>query len=908
MSYNTKTSKLQLTEPPKPICETGIATDSQHSPKTLWRRFTTKYSNANVSPQISQQQQNIPQSTPQKRYRNRDMIRNKLQSNYKVVEIIDPPINEISKNVEIISKNCKCCGILLEYPISVNQIKCLKCHTYHQIKLTNEYIHRQESIMKLPPLSYHFLKETIKSCEREISNDANINKKFLPVENMVSMCFSNHCLLNRSFIVDKTKKPSYNTPNLNFNEIKRFYALLDELPSKKPMFKLLVGALHALRHPPSVLDTLNFNWMLIILECPLLYRSLNGKNNLSAQFRGVSYDIIKRIFGFIAYLDPVTTQNLCHWWSRLPTKEFQKKVDIMNLYITFHLNRLYTHILLDKRGTNIPIYKTAENINYKDHIDVGLFEAMNNEHSLVNDLGLPLPGLQTSIKNKNKSQLKITITLYSEDWHLMTASKSMSYLFTANKKHRKISDSSFYNNLVDFVNVTQDFDVWQFNVNINKHENLSADNPEKLTKDMLVMQSKQTYLGVNLTEGGLYSRAQFTFCSFPFLISLGTKISILEHDAKRTMGRNAELAFISSFADRKLMDVHFNMRVRRSHITIDSLRKIQSHPNDVKKSLKVEFVDEPGIDAGGLKKEWFLLLTKELFDPSRGLFNFSSESGLAYFSINSIAQDELYFLVGVVVGMAIYNSTILDVKFCHALYNKMMGKNATLDDFIQLEPTTGVSLKKLLKMQNVESLYIYFNVTYKDMFGEVHQKDLIKNGSNILVTDDNKYDYVFKYYNFFLNDLVADQFGQFLSGFKLVMGSNALSLFTPDEIQLLLVGDNNEKSIDIDILKSITVYTNCSNDDTQVRWFWEYFGNLQISGQRKLLRFVTGSDRLPATGLLNLNFKITKINYEENTFSDRLPISHTCFNELCLFNWENKEKLYRKMDTAIYESNGFELK
>jgi len=41
---------------------------------------------------------------------------------------------------------------------------------------------------------------------------------------------------------------------------------------------------------------------------------------------------------------------------------------------------------------------------------------------------------------------------------------------------------------------------------------------------------------------------------------------------------------------------------------------------DIKKSLRIEFIDEDGVDAGGLRKEWFLLLVRELFDPQYGKY------------------------------------------------------------------------------------------------------------------------------------------------------------------------------------------------------------------------------------------------------------------------------------------------
>lgn len=39
---------------------------------------------------------------------------------------------------------------------------------------------------------------------------------------------------------------------------------------------------------------------------------------------------------------------------------------------------------------------------------------------------------------------------------------------------------------------------------------------------------------------------------------------------------------------------------------------------DLKKKIKVSFIREPGVDMGGLTKEWFLLLVRKFFQPEYG--------------------------------------------------------------------------------------------------------------------------------------------------------------------------------------------------------------------------------------------------------------------------------------------------
>ena len=42
--------------------------------------------------------------------------------------------------------------------------------------------------------------------------------------------------------------------------------------------------------------------------------------------------------------------------------------------------------------------------------------------------------------------------------------------------------------------------------------------------------------------------------------------------------------------------------------------------------LKVSFVGEPGLDMGGLTKEWFQLLIKQIFDAEYGMFVYHTHS------------------------------------------------------------------------------------------------------------------------------------------------------------------------------------------------------------------------------------------------------------------------------------------
>jgi hypothetical protein len=71
-------------------------------------------------------------------------------------------------------------------------------------------------------------------------------------------------------------------------------------------------------------------------------------------------------------------------------------------------------------------------------------------------------------------------------------------------------------------------------------------------------------------------------------------------------------------------DGHIKIVVRRKFLLQDSVDAIMSlGRDDLRKRWRIEFLGEPGLDAGGLTKEWFQLVTEKIFDPAVGLWKFS---------------------------------------------------------------------------------------------------------------------------------------------------------------------------------------------------------------------------------------------------------------------------------------------
>jgi E3 ubiquitin-protein ligase HECTD2 len=119
---------------------------------------------------------------------------------------------------------------------------------------------------------------------------------------------------------------------------------------------------------------------------------------------------------------------------------------------------------------------------------------------------------------------------------------------------------------------------------------------------------------------------RFSFCQHPFLLSIGAKIQILEHDARKQMETKARDAFFDSIMTNRVVQQFLVLSIRRVCLVDDSFKAvcevIGGGGEDINKGLRINFKGEEGVDAGGLRKEWFLLLVREVFNPDHGMFSF----------------------------------------------------------------------------------------------------------------------------------------------------------------------------------------------------------------------------------------------------------------------------------------------
>lgn len=306
------------------------------------------------------------------------------------------------------------------------------------------------------------------------------------------------------------------------------------------------------------------------------------------------------------------------------------------------------------------------------------------------------------------------------------------------------------------------------------------------------------------------------------------------------------------------------------------------------------------------------------------MFIYDEDSQYCYFNPNSFETTDQFFLVGVVMGLAIYNSTILDVALPPFAFRKLLasapahgvGPSAhprptmkyTLEDLTEYQPRLARGLQQLLEYDDdVEAAFCLDFVVDIEKYGTTVQVALCPGGEHKPVTNANRREYVDLYVRYLLETAVARQFEPFKRGFYTVCGGNAFSLFRPEEIELLVRG--SDEPLDINTLKAVAEYDNWGSrqpdgSEPVVGWFWETFQQAAVVDQRRMLSFITGSDRIPAMGASMLPIKISCLGDD----CGRFPIARTCFNLLSLWRYNSKERLEAMLWRAVHESEGFGLK
>ena len=527
-----------------------------------------------------------------------------------------------------------------------------------------------------------------------------------------------------------------------------------------------------------------------------------------------------------------------------------------------------------------------ELINYKEEFEE-IVEVFNNTLTVIlYSIGYP------NNEDKNENEIK---KIDEKMVYLLEKFVLIFNIFhSVNEKYNIIDYQSFYNeSLSKHLNLEREFHIFLSNERKRKERENENENE-------------------SINNSINNEKLEFTLFNHTWLFDPSAKyeiINLFNENKQIQKVSNVNYNALSEFEQfiflGELMhsrDIFFKLCIRRNNIIEDTLNEVSKYPDKLQYPLKVEFIGEEAEDEGGVRKEFFMLVTRKLFDVNYGMFIYNEKTRLFWFNSNSFEAKIKYELIGIVLGLALFNGVILDIKFPIAIYKKLLGIEPCLNDLKEYDPELYNSLNFLINTndQNLEeNLDSNFTVSV-DKFGEKITIPLKPNGENIMINFENKNEYVELYLNWFFNESIKEFYNSFENGFYRVFDKKLSKILSPQELELIICGTQH---LDFKELQNAVRYEDYDKNSITIKFLWEILMEFNEEEKKKFLFFVTGCDRAPIDGLGSLPFEISR-----NANIDELPSSHTCFNHLILPDYQNKELMKAKILTAINYSEGFGLK
>lgn len=342
-----------------------------------------------------------------------------------------------------------------------------------------------------------------------------------------------------------------------------------------------------------------------------------------------------------------------------------------------------------------------------------------------------------------------------------------------------------------------------------------------------------------------------------------------------------KLIYFRSQPAMRILSGQCHIKVRRAHIFEDSFAEIsRQSATDLKKRLMIKFDGEDGLDYGGLSREFFFLLSHEMFNPFYCLFEYSAHDNYTL-QINphsGINPEHLnYFkFIGRVVGLAIFHRRFLDAFFIGALYKMVLGKAVQLADMEGVDADFHRSLQWMLDNDISGGILEQTFSTEDERFGVMTVEDLIPDGRNIDVTNENKKEYVDLMVKWRIEKRIAEQFQAFKDGFQELIPHDLINVFDERELELLIGGI---AEIDVDDWKKHTDYRGYTENDEVIQYFWQTIRSWDGEQKSRLLQFATGTSRIPVNGFKDLQGSDgpRRFTIEKAGDSGNLPKAHTWY-------------------------------
>uniref|UniRef100_A0A5F9DT11 HECT-type E3 ubiquitin transferase n=1 Tax=Oryctolagus cuniculus TaxID=9986 RepID=A0A5F9DT11_RABIT len=316
------------------------------------------------------------------------------------------------------------------------------------------------------------------------------------------------------------------------------------------------------------------------------------------------------------------------------------------------------------------------------------------------------------------------------------------------------------------------------------------------------------------------------------------------------------------------------------------------------------------LDYSGPSREFFFLVSRELFNPYYGLFEYSANdtytvqiSPMSAFVDN---HHEWFRFSGRILGLALIHQYLLDAFFTRPFYKALLRILCDLSDLEYLDEEFHQSLQWMKDNDIHDILDLTFTVN-EEVFGQITERELKPGGANIPVTEKNKKEYIERMVKWRIERGVVQQTESLVRGFYEVVDARLVSVFDARELELVIAGT---AEIDLSDWRNNTEYRGGYHDNhIVIRWFWAAVERFNNEQRLRLLQFVTGTSSIPYEGFASLRGSNGPRRFcvEKWGKITALPRAHTCFNRLDLPPYPSFSMLYEKLLTAVEETSTFGL-
>ncbi|KAJ3393160.1 putative E3 ubiquitin-protein ligase herc4 [Entophlyctis sp. JEL0112] len=369
----------------------------------------------------------------------------------------------------------------------------------------------------------------------------------------------------------------------------------------------------------------------------------------------------------------------------------------------------------------------------------------------------------------------------------------------------------------------------------------------------------------------------FCFCKFPFMMTLSARTILLALDAQRQQMETQTFSLIrhmNSYGGRTNDPLPvppepqtiFNLiPLRRDRLLHDAFHAVeQMTPADLKKPLRVKFSNEMGVDGGGVSREFMDIFFRKLFKYGDMFEDTEPGTGMIWFNPLSTRPASAFRTAGRVLGIALFNGCLTSAAaaFPPVLFRRLLGWPATLQDLASMHPTVAKWLTAMLSHENPntfeETFYGFeFSVTVRNRRAD----DLRPNVepyktvglpcafSKQPVIFDNREAYVRAMVQWYTGGSVEEQLKQFRIGFLESCGVSVgpvLDQLLPEQLEVILKGKGSGDANFFDLQSAALYKDPYHKDHPVIKRFWSVFHALPLELKRKFLKFMTGTDAIPA--------------------------------------------------------------